>query len=307
MLSIIIPFHNEKENLPTLVERLEKVLSDLKVKSEVIFVDDGSNDSYESNFKFQNSNLKLIVQRKQMGKGRALEVGLEESKGDIIVFMDADLQDSPEEIPLFIEKIEKGFDLVNGWRKKRNDPISKTLPSSIFNALLLKPLLNSTFHDINCGFKAMKRDVLEEIPLYGDNYRFLPVLAHQRGFRTTEVEVSHSPRLKGKSKYGFTRIFYGLFDTLTTYFVFKFSEKPLHFFGPIGGVAFVVGSIITVELTIERLFFGVELYKRPLLLAGIFLIIIGLQVILTGVLGELIVFLNKSKLQNPNVKQISKS
>jgi len=293
MLSIIIPFHNEKENLSILVGRLEKVLGDLKVKSEVIFVDDGSNDSYESNFKFQNSNLKLIVQRKQMGKGRALEAGLEESKGDVIVFMDADLQDSPEEIPLFVEKIEKGFDLVNGWRKKRNDPISKTLPSSIFNALLLKPLLNSTFHDINCGFKAMKREVLEEIPLYGDNYRFLPVLAHQRGFKTTEVEVSHSPRIKGKSKYGFARIFYGLFDTLTTYFVFKFSEKPLHFFGPIGGVAFVVGSIITIELTIERLFFGVELYKRPLLLAGIFLIIIGLQVILTGVLGELIVFLNK--------------
>ncbi len=296
MLSVIIPFHNEKENLPVLLERLEKVLSGIKTKSEIVLIDDGSNDSYESKFNSPNLNLKLIVQRKQSGKGRALEVGLEKSKGDVIVFMDADLQDSPEEIPLFIEKIEKGFDLVNGWRKKRNDPISKTLPSAIFNAMLLKPLLKSTFHDINCGFKAIKREVLEEIPLYGDNYRFLPVLAHQKGFKTTEVEVSHSPRMKGKSKYGFTRIFYGLFDTLTTYFVFRFSEKPLHFFGPIGGIAFVVGSIITVELTIERLFFGVELYKRPLLLAGIFLIIIGLQVILTGVLGELIVFLHKANL-----------
>ena len=296
MLSVIIPFHNEKENLPVLLERLEKVLSGIKTKSEIVLIDDGSNDSYESKFNSPNLNLKLIVQRKQSGKGRALEVGLEKSKGDVIVFMDADLQDSPEEIPLFIEKIEKGFDLVNGWRKKRNDPISKTLPSAIFNAMLLKPLLKSTFHDINCGFKAIKREVLEEIPLYGDNYRFLPVLAHQKGFKTTEVDVSHSPRMKGKSKYGFTRIFYGLFDTLTTYFVFRFSEKPLHFFGPIGGIAFVVGSIITVELTIERLFFGVELYKRPLLLAGIFLIIIGLQVILTGVLGELIVFLHKANL-----------
>ncbi len=302
MISIIIPFHNEKENLPVLLERLEKVLSGLKTKSEIVLIDDGSTDSYDRNFKDQSSNIKLVTQRKQLGKGRALEVGLEKSKGDVIVFMDADLQDSPEEIPLFIEKIEKGFDLVNGWRKKRNDPISKTLPSSIFNVLILKPLLNSTFHDINCGFKAMKREVLEEIQLYGDNYRFIPVLAHQRGFKTTEVEVSHSPRMKGKSKYGFARIFYGLFDTLTTYFVFKFSEKPLHFFGPIGGTAFIIGSIITVELTIERLFFGVELYKRPLLLAGIFLIIIGLQVVLTGVLGELIVFLHKSKYQNPNIK-----
>lgn len=296
MISIIIPFHNEKENLPVLLERLDKALAGVKMKSEVLLIDDGSTDGYKHEFKALSFRLQEIKQRKQLGKGRALEVGLEKSKGDIIVFMDADLQDSPEEIPLFVEKIEQGFDLVNGWRKKRNDPISKTLPSSIFNVLILKPLLKSTFHDINCGFKAMKREVLEEIPLYGDNYRFLPVLAHQRGFKTTQVEVSHSPRMKGKSKYGFARIFYGLFDTLTTYFVFKFSEKPLHFFGPIGGVAFVVGLIITVELTIERLFFGVELYKRPLLLAGIFLIIIGLQVILTGVLAELIVFLNKAKM-----------
>ncbi len=296
MISVIIPFHNEKENLPTLLERLDKAFEGMKMKSEVVLIDDGSNDGFNLEYEATNYKLQLITQRKRSGKGRALEVGLEKSKGDIIVFMDADLQDSPEEIPLFVEKIEKGYDLVNGWRKKRIDPISKTLPSAIFNAILLKPLLKSTFHDINCGFKAMKRVVLEEVRLYGDNYRFLPVLAHQRGFKTTEVEVSHSPRTQGKSKYGFARIFYGLFDTLTTYFVFKFSEKPLHFFGPIGGVAFIVGSIITVELTIERLFFGVELYKRPLLLAGIFLIIIGLQVILTGVLAELIVFLHKSSL-----------
>lgn len=295
MISVIVPFHNEKENLPALLERLNKVLGGLKEKSEIILVDDGSTDEYAV-------DAKVVVHRKQLGKGRALETGLANSKGDVIVFMDADLQDSPEEIPLFLEEIEKGSDLVNGWRKKRIDPISKTLPSSIFNAILLKPLLHSTFHDINCGFKAMRREVLEEIPLYGDNYRFLPILAHQRGFKTSEVVVTHSPRLKGKSKYGVKRIMYGLFDTVTTYFVFKFSEKPLHFFGPIGGFAFILGSIITLELTIERLFYGVELYKRPLLLAGIFLIIIGLQVILTGVLAELIVFLHKSEYQNSNIK-----
>lgn len=295
MISVLIPFHNEKENLPVLLERLDKALGGIKMKSEVVLIDDGSTDGGLAKLPITNYELRIEKQRKQLGKGRALEVGFEKSKGDIIIFMDADLQDSPEDIPLFMEQIEKGYELVNGWRKKRIDPISKTLPSSIFNALLLKPLLQSTFHDINCGFKAMRREVLEEIPLYGDNYRFLPVLAHQYGFKTTEVVVEHSPRTKGKSKYGAKRIMYGLFDTVTTYFVFKFSEKPLHFFGPIGGVSFIIGSIITVELTIERLFFGVELYKRPLLLAGIFLIIIGLQVILTGVLAELIVFLYKSK------------
>lgn len=295
MISIIIPFHNEKENLPELVDRLTKALSAMKEKTEVIFIDDGSTDESAKELSSGRGGIHLLSNRKQMGKGRSLERGLQVAKGETIVFMDADLQDRPEDLPALIGKIADGYDLVNGWRAKRNDPISKTLPSAIFNKLLLQPLLHSPFHDINCGFKAMKREVLEEIPLYGDNYRFVPILAFQKGFRVTEVAVEHAPRLHGTSKYGFVRIFYGLFDTITTYFVFRFSEKPLHFFGPIGSVSVLIGFVITVWLSIERLFFGVELYKRPLLLAGIFLIIVGLQVFLTGVLGELIVYINKSK------------
>jgi len=295
MLSVIIPFHNEKENLPELIKRLQAVLNEMKEKSEIVLIDDGSTDDYASAVDLTDRGIVLLKNRKQLGKGRSLEGGLGVAKGDTVVFMDADLQDRPEDLPLLLEKLNNGYDLVNGWRKKRNDPVSKTLPSAIFNAVLLKPLLHSPFHDINCGFKAMRRSVLEEIPLYGDNYRFVPILAFQKGFKVSEVEVVHARRMHGKSKYGFVRIFYGLFDTVTTYFVFRFSEKPLHFFGPIGSISFVIGFVITVWLSIERLFFGVELYKRPLLLAGVFLMIVGLQVFLTGVLGELIVYIHKSQ------------
>lgn len=295
MISVIVPFHNEKENLPILIKKLKEIFENIEEQYELILVDDGSTDASSSELKAKSGTLKVIRHRMRLGKGKALETGFNVSSGDTIIFMDADLQDDPDDIPIFLQKLSGGYDFVNGWRKDRRDPISKTLPSSIFNFLLLKTFLKSQFHDVNCGFKAMKREVLEEIPLYGDNYRFLPILAEKQGFQTTEVVVKHAPRLHGKSKYGFVRIFYGFFDTITTYFVYRFAEKPIHFFGPFGGVLLIVGFIITVELTIERLFFGVELYKRPLLLAGIFLVIVGLQIILTGVLGELIVYIHKRK------------
>lgn len=294
MISVIIPFYNEEENLSELIKRLTTVLSGMKEKFELVFIDDGSTDGYEKEFPKKSPEIHLIKHRRRMGKGRALESGFAKSKGDIIVFMDADLQDDPDDLPKFIEKLSDGYDFVNGWRKHRIDPVSKTLPSSIFNYFLLKKMLKSRYHDINCGFKAMKREVLEEFTFYGDNYRFLPILVDRRGFRITEVVVNHHPRRHGVSKYGFFRIFFGFFDTVTTYFIYTFAEKPLHFFGPIGGIFFLLGSVITAELTIERLFFGVELYKRPLLLAGIFLIIVGLQVIMTGIIGELIVYWHKT-------------
>lgn len=299
MISVIIPFYNEQENLPELITRLHSVLQRMKEKYELILVDDGSTDSYESVLPKKSPEVHLIKHRRRMGKGRALQSGFDRSKGDVIVFMDADLQDDPDDVPKFIAEIENGHEFVNGWRKNRLDPVSKTLPSSIFNYFLLKKLLKSRYHDINCGFKAMKREVLEEYTFYGDNYRFLPILADRRGFRVTEVVVTHHPRRHGVSKYGFFRIFFGFFDTVTTYFIYSFAEKPLHFFGPIGGLFFLVGSLITSYLTIERLFFGVELYKRPLLLAGVFLTIVGIQVIMTGIIGELIVYWHKTHRSKP--------
>lgn len=297
MLSIIIPFYNEEESLPVLINQLIDTVKTVKEKWEIILVDDGSDDAYASEFRVHSDSIgtkfKVIKHRKRLGKGKALLTGFNNSKGNIIVFMDADLQNDPSDLSKFLDKINQGYDLVNGWRKNRQDNIFKTLPSSIFNLFLLKIFLRSKFHDINCGFKTMRREVLEIIPLYGDNYRFLPLMADQEGFKTTEVIIAHHPRRFGKSKYGFWHLLFGMFDTLTTYFIYKFSEKPLHFFGLVGGSLFLIGFLISLYLTVERVFLGILLYRRPLLFLGILLIIVGLQIVMTGIIGELIVHLNK--------------
>lgn len=292
-VSVLVPFHNEVDTLPSLQHQLHDVFAKLGVTYELIAIDDGSTDGSASSLSDRNTT--LVTQKRRMGKGRALELGFKVSRGEIIILMDADLQDDPADIPLFIEKLTQGYDLVNGWREKRLDPMNKTLPSKIFNAVLLKGLLRSPFHDINCGFKAMRREVLEQIHFYGDNYRFVPIIAHKMGFRVGEVPVEHHPRAYGVSKYGFFRMLYGFFDTITTYFIMRFAEKPLHFFGPIGGTTFVIGLLITTYLTVERMFFGIELYKRPMLLAGIFFSIVGLQIIMTGIIAELIVYLHNQQ------------
>ncbi|OGK17862.1 hypothetical protein A3G67_02970 [Candidatus Roizmanbacteria bacterium RIFCSPLOWO2_12_FULL_40_12] len=295
MISVIIPFHNEKDNLLLLYKKLKAVFGRLKKEFEIVFVDDGSTDDSQKAIKGQ-PHTKLVFHKKRMGKGKALMSGFAESTGEVILFMDADLQDDPEDIELFLNELESGYDFVNGWRKFRKDPFFKKFYSSIFNGFLLNSLLRSKFHDINCGFKAMKREVLEHIPLYGDNYRFTPILADKEGFRTTEVVVHHHPRLHGSSKYGLFRVVSGFFDTLTTYFIYTYSEKPLHFFGPVGGVVFAIGFIICAYLAFEKIFFGVLLFRRPALLLGVLLIIVGIQIAMTGIIGELIVyFSNKNK------------
>ena len=293
MISVIVPFYNEKENLGLLSKKLTAAFKEIKDDFEIIFVDDGSTDGSASVLKPTDEKIKLISQRKRFGKGRALSNGFSASSGDVIVFMDADLQDDPEEISRFIKTIKRGYDLVNGWRKDRKDPLSKIIPSAIFNFFLLKILFRTKFHDINCGYKALRRELLEQIPLYGDNYRFLPLIAEKEGFKTTEIVVKHNPRLHGKSKYGFLRLFFGFFDTIGTYFIYEFAEKPIHFFGPVGIAIFFIGFVISLYLAIERIFYGVLLYKRPILNLGILLIIVGIQIVLTGIIGELIVYLNK--------------
>ena len=295
MISIIIPFNNEKENIPSLITGIKKALRKRGEPYEIIMVDDGSTDGSARVIQPEDSDVRLVVHKKRLGKGKALTDGFHEASGTSIVFMDADLQDDPEEIPGFLKKLEEGYDFVNGWRKDRKDPMGKRLPSAIFNFFILKLFLRSKFHDINCGFKAMHRSVLEQIPLYGDNYRFLPILAEKNGFKTTEMVVNHHPRLHGVSKYGFFRLFSGFIDTLTTYFVYQFSEKPLHFFGPVGTLIFIFGSGITLYLVYERVFFGILLYRRPALLLGILLVIVGIQIVMTGFLGELIVYLDKRR------------
>jgi len=293
MISIIIPFYNENGNLSLLIDQLAEMEKKIHEPLEVLLVDDGSTDKAIMDIKLKKTTFTVLYHRKRFGKGKALLTGFKESKGDTVVFMDADLQNDPFELPNFLATLEKGYDMVIGWRKDRKDPLSKLIPSYIFNVILLKLFFGSKFHDINCGYKAMKRKVLEEIPLYGDNYRFLPIMAEQAGFRTTELIIRHQPRKFGKSKYGFFRLLSGLFDTITTYFIYKFSDKPLHFFGPIGGLLFVVGLVITLDLSIGRIFYHMQLYRRPLLLFGTLLITVGIQLVMTGIIAELVVYLRK--------------
>ena len=290
MISIIIPFYNEKESVPVLINRLIDILKKTGEKWEVILVDDGSEEI--SNIKDQRSNIKLFNHRKRLGKGEALKTGIENSVGDVIVFMDGDLQDDPVDLPKLLEKINEGYDFVNGIREKRNDNLFVKFYSKIV-ALFLKSFLNSPYTDINCGYKAFKREVLNGFSFYGNNFRFFPLAVYYNGFKVTEINVKNNQRKFGKSKFGPAKLFTGLFDTLTAYFLFKFSEKPLHFFGMIGGAIFFIGFIISFYLTIERLFFGILLVTRPLLWLGILLIIIGIQIIMTGIIGELVVYLNK--------------
>ena len=291
MISIIIPFHNEAESLPTLINQLIKVGNNLKDSWEIVLVDDGSTDSPK--FKVQSSKLiKIISHRKRLGKGQALKTGIENSSGEIIVFMDADLQDDPKDLLRFLKKIKQGFDFVNGLRKKRGDSFIIKI-YSFLAAKFLKIFLHPPFHDINCGFKAFRRQVLKDFVFYGNNFRFFPLAVYYQGFKVAEIPVANHPRKYGQSKFGSTKLFIGTIDILTAYFLYRFSEKPLHFFGLIGGGLFLIGFLINFYLTLERLFFNVLLYRRPILFLGILLIIVGIQVVMTGVIGELVVYLNK--------------
>ncbi|MEK7177450.1 MAG: glycosyltransferase family 2 protein [Patescibacteria group bacterium] len=292
MISIIIPFYNEKESIPILIKGLAAQLEKIKEKYEIVLVDDGSTDAWRQNFQNPKSEIQIFEHKKKLGKGQALKTGIENSSGETIVFMDGDLQDDPEDLPRFIEKINEGHDFVNGIREKRNDNFIVKFYSKIV-AWFLKSFLNSPYIDINCGYKAFKREVLKEFSFYGNNFRFFPLAVFYNGFKVTEINVKNNKRKFGESKFGPNKLFTGLLDTLTAYFLFKFAEKPLHFFGVIGGVTFFIGFLISFYLTIERLFFGVLLVTRPLLWLGILLIIIGIQIVMTGIIGELIVYLNK--------------
>lgn len=301
MISIVIPFFNEKENLPKLITELEGVLKTLHHTYEIILVDDGSTDNYDlpiKNEEFENIRIKLIKLRKRFGKGAALSYGVRESRGDIVIFMDGDLQDDPGHLPEFINKINSGYDLVNGNRlSSRKDSVVIRSYSIFFNGFL-KRVFNSPFTDINCGFKAIKRQVLDEIVLYGNNFRFLPLAAFYKGFRTAEILVTNRPRVHGVSKFGAGKAFIGLIDTITAYFLYQFSEKPLHFFGVVGATSFFIGFIIAAYLSIARIFFGQLLYQRPILFLAMLLIIVGIQIVMTGIIGELIVYINKKQLKD---------
>lgn len=298
MISVIIPFYNEADSLLALYKELSQELEKTGKEYEIVFVDDGSEDNSRSiiehiqHEKAHKGHIGLVSHTRKMGKGAALLSGIHQSRGDIIVFMDADLQNDPHDIHNFLQKIDEGYDFVNGVREDRRDSRIIKLYSALGN-VFLKKYLKSPFTDINCGYKVMKRNVLNEIVLYSNNFRFLPVAVYLKGFRVTEIMVKHHKRIHGVSKFGASKIFIGVFDMLTAYFIYRFAERPLHFFGPIGAIVFFSGFLLSLYLAMERIVYGVLLFKRPVLLLGILLLIIGIQIIMTGIIGELIVYVNK--------------
>jgi glycosyltransferase involved in cell wall biosynthesis len=290
----VIPVYNEEKNVDELQlhEKLIKVLSSLKKNHEIIFVDDGSTDNTFEVLKElheKDSSLKIIKLRTNFGKSIALNTAFKHAKGDVVITMDGDLQDDPAEIPRFIEKIEEGYDLVVGWKYPRNDPITKTLPSKFFNWLTCM-LTSVNLHDFNCGFKAYKKEVVDNIPLYGEMHRYIPALAAWHGFKITEIKVKHHPRKYGKSKYGFFRLIKGFLDLITVKFLTSYSTRPLHVFGILGILSLLFGFFIGLYLVILKYWKGIALTERPLLLLSVLLILLGLQFISIGLLGEMITF-----------------
>lgn len=289
-ISVVIPLFNEEESLPGLYAQLKSVLERLNKQYEIIFVDDGSRDgsfSVLESFHKENKRIKVVQFRRNFGKAAALSAGFKYAKGDVIITMDADLQDNPEEIPNFLNKLKEDYDLVLGWRFKRKDSVSKILPSKLFNHLT-SVLTRVSVHDFNCGFKAYRREVVREIDLYGELHRYTAVLAHWRGYKVGEIRIRHYPRAYGRSKYGAERLFRGLVDLVTVVFLTRYVRRPLHLFGAVGVLLLLAGLMVNVYLAVLR-FLGQGIGTRPLLLLGILLMVIGFQIISTGLIGEMIV------------------
>ena len=290
-VSVVIPLYNEEENVRELHARLKEVLDTIGTDYEVLFIDDGSTDgtlALLQEIQAQDSRIVVLSLRRNFGQTAAFAAGFDYSRGDIIVTMDGDLQNDPHDIPRLIEMM-KDNDLVSGWRKKRKDPfLSRRLPSIMANWLISK-VTGVNLHDYGCSLKAYKRDVIKNLKLYGEMHRFIPAVASWYGVRIAEVETPHHPRLRGKSKYGISRTVKVVLDLITVKFLQSFSTKPLQFFGPIGLLSGALGFLISFYLALGKLFMGKEIGGRPLLLLGALLIIVGIQFIGMGLLGEMMV------------------
>ncbi|MDD2331788.1 MAG: glycosyltransferase family 2 protein [Candidatus Cloacimonetes bacterium] len=303
-LSFVIPVLNEQDSLEQLCsEILDNTLYDKQQKIsetdlELLFIDDGSRDaSFDVMLKLSQkySFIKVIKFRRNFGKAAALQMGFSYASGDYIFTMDSDLQDNPAEIRNFIDELERGFDLVSGWKKKRRDPFHKTLPSKLFNYVTAR-VFRLKLRDYNCGFKLYRRELVKELDLYGEMHRYIPALANSLGYKISEIPVEHRAREHGRSKYGMERFLRGFFDLLTVKMVTQYVKSPLYLFGRIGLLSSAIGFALTIYLSILKIFWGQPLYNRPLLFLGILLILGGLQFISLGLISELII--NRSNRSN---------
>ncbi|MBT8113888.1 MAG: glycosyltransferase family 2 protein [Arenicella sp.] len=289
-VSVVIPFLNESPNLQPLCEELKSNLDTMDRSYEVLFVDDGSIDdgvAILESFRDSMPQIKVISFRRNFGQTAAMVAGLDFATGDIVVTLDADRQNDPADIPAMVAKIEEGYDMVCGWRFDRKDTfLSRRLPSILANRLISR-ITDVSLHDYGCTLKAMRKDLAKQVTLYGEMHRFIPAVASGVGARITEIKVNHRARTAGESKYGISRTFRVLLDLITVKFLLRFHSRPLHFFGMPGIVLGGVGGGLLAYLTIARLFFGMPLSDRPLLIFAFILLVIGLQFILFGLIGEM--------------------
>jgi len=295
-VSVVIPALDEENTIEPLAEQIGSVLEALGKDYEIVFVDDGSTDGTFERVRVlheRDGRIKGIRFRGNFGKSEALTAGFDASRGKVIVTMDADLQDDPEEIPRFLETIQQGYDLVSGWKKQRQDPLGKRIPSLIFNRIT-SWVSGIKLHDFNCGFKAYRRELVEELDIYGELHRYIPALAGQRRFRIAEIPVRHHPRRHGRSKYGWERFTRGLLDLITILFLTNYLRRPAHLFGTTGLALGGTGFLICMYMTVLWFLGQRPIGNRPLLLLGILLLITGVQFVSIGLLGELINRFNSS-------------
>jgi glycosyltransferase involved in cell wall biosynthesis len=289
MFSIVVPVFNEEESLKPFYEELKRSLRELKDGHEIVFVDDGSTDTslqLLQELEKEDRSVRVYSFRRNLGKADALTLGFQKAKGSVVITLDADLQDLPSEIPLFLEKHKTGVDVVCGWRKERRDKSKMKIISKVFNGLVHKAF-DVPVHDYNCGFKLYTKDAAKSLRLYGGQHRFIPVLLANQGFTVDEVAVKHDVRKYGQSKYGFTKVFKDLPDMFSMLFLIKYSQRPLHFFGFVGGGMTTLGLLILSYLTILKLL-GERIGDRPLLIFGVLFFLAGLQIFFTGFIAELI-------------------
>jgi glycosyltransferase involved in cell wall biosynthesis len=299
-VSIVVPLLNEEATVAPLYEEVRAALDETGEDWEIVYVDDGSTDgSYRELVRLHaaHTNIRVVRLRRNFGKAAALAAGFDAATGDVIVTIDADLQDDPAEIPNLLAKLDDGYDLVSGWKRKRNDPLGRRLVSRVYNGITAA-VSGVHLHDMNCGLKAYRAEVIANVRLYGDLHRFVPVLAHHLGYHVGEIPVNHRPRLNGRSRFGLERYLRGFFDLLTVTFMGRYRYRPLHLFGGIGLSLGIAGSGILLYLTAVKIG-GASIGGRPLLLLGILLVVVGIQFFSLGLIGEMLTSNHQDKAGKP--------
>ena len=295
-MSVVVPVYNERQGLPELLSEIDRAGASIGRSWEVIFVDDGSTDGTREALETlaaEHGHVRVVGLRRNFGKSAALSAGFERSSGEIVVTLDGDGQDDPSEIPALVAKLDEGYQLVSGWKRDRQDPRLRRWASRLFNGVTAR-LSGVHLHDFNCGLKAYRGECARSLRIYGELHRYIPVLAVQRGWRVTEIPVHHRARKHGRSKFGLERYARGPFDLLTVLFIGRYQYRPLHLFGGVGVALMIVGLAISAYLAVLR-FQGEAIGERPLLLLGVLLIVVGIQLLTFGLLGQMFVVMRQER------------